>query len=230
MSVLRIKIGRPRQPRRERRPRTYLRADARRAQILDAAKHLFARRGYHAVNIADLCKEADIARGTLYQYFDNKRDVMLALMRDLSARVGQVLDGRPKVGAIPGAADAPTPMVVAFCKKRLRELLDAVFVDAPTLRLILREARGLDGALDDAILDIDKKVLRALESDLRAAQEQRLLRKGNVKLIARYILGGVEKMVMMALASEESIDLGAIVDVAVDLELFGILATKEGSR
>ena len=51
----------------------------RRAQILDVAKRDFVRRGYHVANVADICKEAQIGRGTLYQYFGNKRAVMLAL-------------------------------------------------------------------------------------------------------------------------------------------------------
>lgn len=217
MSVPRHKNRQPR------RLRTYLRADARRAQILDVAKRVFVRRGYHVANVADICKEARIGRGTLYQYFDNKRAVMLALMEELAARVGRVLDERPRIGPVPGVQKAPVEMIVAFCRKRLRQLLDAVFVDEATLRLILRDARGLDGAVDRVIATIDQMVLRALEADLETAQDARLLRRGNPRLIARYLLGGVEKMVLTALANDEPVDLQAIVDVAVDIELFGIL-------
>lgn len=212
-----------RKNRQSRRLRTYLRADARRAQILDVAKRVFVRRGYHVANVADICKEARIGRGTLYQYFDNKQAVMLALMQELAARVGRVLDERPRIGPVPGVHKAPVEMIVAFCRKRLRELLDAVFVDEATLRLILRDARGLDGAVDRVIAAIDRMVLRALEADLKTAQEARLLRRGNPRLIARYLLGGVEKMVLTALANDEPVDLQSIVDVAVDIELFGIL-------
>jgi AcrR family transcriptional regulator len=222
MSVLKIRVGRERQPRRARRPRTYLRADDRRIQILAAAKRVFARRGYHTANVDDICKEARIARGTLYQYFDNKRAVMLALMRDLALRVQKVLEERPRLH-IPGGTKAPLERIVAFCKRRLREVLDAVFADEQTLRLMLRDARGLDGAFDTILATIDQLVLRALEADLKAAQDARLLRKGSTKMVARYLLGGVEKMVVMALVLDEPIDLDAIVDAAVDLELFGIL-------
>lgn len=217
MSVPRSKN---RQPRRQ---RTYLRADARRAQILDVAKRVFVRRGYHVANVADICKEARIGRGTLYQYFDNKRAVMLALMEELAARVAAVLEARPRVAPVPGVSRAPVEMIVAFCRKRLRELLDAVFVDEATLRLILRDARGLDGAVDQVIATIDRMVLRAMEADLKTAQEARLLRRGNPRLIARYLLGGVEKMVLTALMNDEPVDLGSIVDVAIEIELFGIL-------
>ena len=223
MSVLRPKA------RQSRRQRTYLRADVRRAQILDVAKRVFVRRGYHVANVADICKEAQIGRGTLYQYFDNKRDVMLALMEEIAARVSAVLDARPQIRPLPGASKAPVEMIVGFCRKRLREVLDAVFVDETTLRLVLRDARGLDGGVDQIIANIDRLVLRAMERDIKTAQDLRLLRKGSPRLIARYLLGGVEKMVLTAIANDEPVDLGAIVEVAVDLELFGIL-TEEVRR
>jgi AcrR family transcriptional regulator len=203
--------------------RTYLAADARRAQILDVAKAVFARRGYHVANVADICKAARIGRGTLYQYFDNKRAVMVALMEGIEERLGQILDARPQLARLPGMKQAPLEMIVAFCKKRLRELLEAVFVDEATLRLVLRDARGLDGHLERVMVAIDKRVLAALEADLRAAQNAGLLRRGDTRLIARYILGGVEKMVLTALGGDEPVDLDAIVRVAVELELFGLL-------
>jgi AcrR family transcriptional regulator len=208
-------------PRTRRRPRTYLRADDRRLQILAAAKRVFARRGYHVANIDDVCKAARIARGTLYQYFDNKRDLMLALMQETLARVQRTLDARAplRIPTLP----LPVAAIVAFCQHRTRELLDAVFFDEQTLRLVLREARGLDGAFDQVVADIDTLILRALERDLAAAQQARLLRPGNPHLMARYLLGGVEKMVITAILADEAIDLDAIVTAAVELQLFGIL-------
>ena len=204
------------------RRRSYLPADARRAQLLDAAKRVFARRGYPAANIADICKEARVARGTLYQYFRNKRDVLIALLDDVAARVAEVLAARPSV-AVPRGTRLRVDLIVQFCRARLREMLAAVFADEATLRLLLRDARGLDGVVDRAIAKIDDMILRAMESDIRAAQAGRIMRKVPPKLAARYLLGGVEKMILAAIAADETIDVGAIVDTAVELELFGIL-------
>jgi AcrR family transcriptional regulator len=230
MSVRKPSTGRQRQklPRRDlrdviARKRTYLPGGDRKAQILDVARRLFAARGFHDANIDDICREAGIARGTLYQYFENKDAVMLEVMNQLCERVGAVLEARPPIIPIKGANQAPVELIVGFCRKRLRQLLDAVFIDEPALRLILVDARGLNGAVDEIIARIDKIILKSMEADLRTAQELRLMRKGNVKLMARYILGGVEKMVLTALSLDEPIDLDAIVNVAIELELFGLL-------
>ena len=44
-------------------------------QILDAAAHVFARKGYYAANVSDICKRAGISNGALYKYFKNKEEV-----------------------------------------------------------------------------------------------------------------------------------------------------------
>lgn len=203
--------------------RSYLRGQDRKQQILRVAGRLFSAHGFADASIEDICREAGIARGTLYQYFENKESVMLEVMNQLCQRVSDVLERRPRITPVKGVNQAPVAMIVVFCRKRLRELLDAVFSDEVALRLILVDARGLNGAVDEVIKRIDKIVLKALETDLKTAQDLRLMRKGNVKLIARYLLGGVEKMVLTALTHDEKIDLDSIVNVAVELELFGLL-------
>ena len=60
-------------------------------------------------------------------------------------------------------------------------------------------------------------ILREMEADIRAAQAGRIMRKVQPKLAARYLLGGVEKMILAAIAADEPIDLAAIVDTAVEL-------------
>src|SRR5690348_1719327 len=110
------------------RRRHYLPADARRAQLLYAAKRVFAARGYRAANIADICQEAGVARGTVYQHFQNKRDVLVAMLDDVAARVARVLKERPAV-TVPRGRHLPIEVIVEFCRARLREMLAAVFED-----------------------------------------------------------------------------------------------------
>jgi AcrR family transcriptional regulator len=204
------------------RRRSYLAADARRAQLLVAAKRVFAARGYAAANIADICAEAGVARGTIYQYFQNKRDVLIGLLDEVAARVERVLAERPRITA-PRGRRLPIEAIVQFCRARLREMLLEIFLDEDVLRLVLREARGVDGVVDAAITKIDAMILRDMEADIRAAQAGRVMRKVPPKLAARYLLGGVENMILAAIAADEPIDIGSIVDTAVELQLFGIL-------
>jgi AcrR family transcriptional regulator len=57
--------------------------DERRQLILDAARRLFCQRPYSEVSMADLAEAAGVARGLLHHYFGSKRDLYLAVMREL---------------------------------------------------------------------------------------------------------------------------------------------------
>ncbi len=70
--------GKPQLSRRERQ--TAARSD----QILDAAARLFAERGFHRTTTRDIAQAADVAEGTLYNYFANKDDLLLGIMHRLT--------------------------------------------------------------------------------------------------------------------------------------------------
>jgi AcrR family transcriptional regulator len=53
---------------------------ARRNQILDAATKVFAEKGFHPTTIKDIARQAGIADGTIYNYFENKTALMLGIL------------------------------------------------------------------------------------------------------------------------------------------------------
>jgi AcrR family transcriptional regulator len=48
----------------------------RRRQILDAAIRVFARQGFNACRVSDIAREANVAYGLVYHYFDSKDQVL----------------------------------------------------------------------------------------------------------------------------------------------------------
>ena len=58
-----------------------------RSQILSTAIELFSRRGLGAVTIDDIATAADVGKGTIYNYFATKEDIVVAFMADLEARI-----------------------------------------------------------------------------------------------------------------------------------------------
>ncbi len=51
--------------------------------ILDASVKIFARRGYHRSRVADIAREAGVADGTVYIYFENKEDILISVFQHL---------------------------------------------------------------------------------------------------------------------------------------------------
>ena len=56
-------------------------ADKRR-QILDAAIHVFATRGFHACRVSDVADEAGVAYGLVYHYFGSKEEILNTLFSE----------------------------------------------------------------------------------------------------------------------------------------------------
>src|SRR3546814_5740230 len=58
------------------------RQDAPRQRILKAARELFDAKGFHATTTAELATEAAVSIGQIYRLFDNKDDVIIALVEE----------------------------------------------------------------------------------------------------------------------------------------------------
>jgi TetR/AcrR family transcriptional regulator, transcriptional repressor of aconitase len=80
--------------------------DARRDQILDAARRCFLRDGFHATSMHDLFAESGLSAGAVYRYFASKDDVIIAIaeenLRDVLATIQMAATLQPgrSVGAV----------------------------------------------------------------------------------------------------------------------------------
>lgn len=63
-------------------PATQERGDATRTAILNAARDLFLRQGYHATSVRQITTAAGIVPGALYNHFPSKEAIHLALLRE----------------------------------------------------------------------------------------------------------------------------------------------------
>ena len=73
--------------------------DARRRQILDAARRCFIKDGFHATSMQDVLTEADLSAGAVYRYFRGKEDIIAAIadeaLAELTSSVADMLDTDP---------------------------------------------------------------------------------------------------------------------------------------
>ena len=59
-------------------------APLRREQILNGLFLAMSKKGFEAVSITDIAKEAGVTRGILHYYFTNKDEMLVELMRSIS--------------------------------------------------------------------------------------------------------------------------------------------------
>ena len=61
--------------------------EANRARIVEAGIALFAKHGIDAVTVDRIAEAADVGKGTVYNYFQTKEEVVVAFMVDLERKV-----------------------------------------------------------------------------------------------------------------------------------------------
>jgi AcrR family transcriptional regulator len=138
-------------------------SEFRTAEILSAARKVFARKGYTGATVEDIAEAAGLAKGTVYLYFPSKREVYLeALKEGLTALVEETRRN------IEAAATAPQK-IRAFVTTRIRfseENRDFVAIYQAEFAHM-----GLE-YLSSEFRELYRKQIRTLENLLREAARQ----------------------------------------------------------
>jgi len=125
-------------------PATRMQAGERREQLLDATKAIVAQRGFHAVSIEAVAREAGITRPIVYGHFNDLPGLLEALVdresRRALAQLASVLPGDL------GEGDARETLLTA-----LRGYLEAVRADPATWQLVLMPPEGAPAVLHEHI-------------------------------------------------------------------------------
>jgi AcrR family transcriptional regulator len=64
----------------------------RRQQLVDAGWRCVSRHGFRSLTVDDVCTQAGVSKGAFYLYFEQKRDLLLALLEDDAATVDVTMD------------------------------------------------------------------------------------------------------------------------------------------
>ncbi len=105
-------------------------AAARRTQILDAATRVFAAKGLHRATIKDVARQAGVADGTIYNYFDNKDALLLGILDRLNESQQRAADFARAMERGPAA------FIRSYTSQRLARLSEG---NLDVLRVILSE-------------------------------------------------------------------------------------------
>ena len=91
---------------------------SKRQAIIEAARKIFAMKGYEDTTIAEIAEDAGIAVGTVYLYFGNKRDIYTSISLDWAASLAAAFED-PTIAELP-IEQVPRAMIEAtfrICRK-----------------------------------------------------------------------------------------------------------------
>ncbi|MGD0119094.1 MAG: TetR/AcrR family transcriptional regulator [Candidatus Binatus sp.] len=186
---------------------------ARRAQVLRHAKRIFARKGYHRTNVADIIARARIARGTFYLYFQNKKDLFEELLEQVVNELTQRVQ-RLRVG--PGEADP-----VDQLRANLTRVLSYVLAERELTDILLNHSTGFDHELDDKIQDFYDRIAALIKRSLDLGIEMSLVRNSDTRAVSYAILGGIKEVIGMLSRSNDT-DISALVEEILQFGLSGV--------
>jgi len=150
-----------------------------REAVLVAAMSTFARDGIMSSRVGDIADTAGVAVGTVYTYFDDKKDILAALLEpvfaELYAGSSAPLDGADRVTVLAAA---------------LRHYL-AVYAANGALMRVLTEAVAVDERFADWWFDIRARFLDRIVRGLAAVQRSGGLRTDFDPLVVGSALGGM---------------------------------------
>ncbi|RLC76450.1 MAG: hypothetical protein DRI61_13265, partial [Chloroflexi bacterium] len=191
-------------------------------QILEAAAKVFARKGFHQATMKEIAEEADIAPGTIYLYFKNKKDLLVNIPRLVTE---PLLEEMQELGEGVFSEDALKQLV----RRHLNRALEHVEI----FKVLFSSLSLMDEKTKEEYLRRTPLYLAGeVEKRLRQGIEMGLFRPLDPTIAARAFLG----MIFIFFLSQEimpgkliaPLDYDQVVDEVVSIFFHGIL--KRQSR
>ena len=185
-------------------------------KIITAAIKVFAKKGFFNARISDIAKEAKVADGTIYLYFDNKFDILLSVLEE---EIGKLTEQIKK--AIADETD-PERMLEIFARKHLtamkknKNLAEVIQVELRQNDKLVKEFRNTRfQEYIDIVADIIKE-----------GQRQRLYRADILPGIAKRIFfGALDEVSRVWTASlETNYSLEETINQVITIFLSGLLS------
>ena len=177
-------------------PRWRRRADARPAEIFEAALTVFSARGFQAATLDEVAKVAGISKGTLYLYFESKTALFEAMALELM-RV-PVLAGLDAIAQAPSAREA----LLGLMQMMRRMLEDPRRAALP--KLIISESAGFPELariwLNTVIQPVRQRLVEFVERGIASGEFRKVDPWETAKLvIAPFLLTAIWRRTFEAL-------------------------------
>jgi AcrR family transcriptional regulator len=168
------------------------RSAATQRRLLDAARTLFAERGYADVSTEQLVRAAGVTRGAMYHQFADKRELFAALVEEIDAELAQAIGARAlehltdPIGALRVASAA---FLDAVEEPAIRQIL---LIDAPS---VLGHARWREIGL--------RYGLGLVEQVLAAGMQAGVIAQAPTRVLAQVLVAAIDEAALMIADAED---------------------------
>jgi len=159
----------------------------RQREIMTAAAEVFAEKGYASTTTKEIADRADMAEGTLYNYFDGKREILLAIADETTAPMETAIQ---EAGSLKSRDE-----ILAMLEKALA-ISEA---HLPSTRTLLTEAWMDDDILQDYLATRLKRIRDQLAAYIKHHVDNGTFRPINPEIGAQMIMGMFGALVLPAI-------------------------------
>src|ERR671921_1719008 len=172
-----------------RRTQAQRRAATRRA-LLDAARSMFAEKGYHETAAEEIVRRAGMTRGALYHHYEDKKDLFRAVVDEMEGEIDEEIE----------AAERAQPELPEAVMAGDRAFVDAV-LDPEMMRTFFLEGPAVLGW---EWREIDARhAVGKIEEGLEALIAEGFVEPQPVEPLARLINGTLLEAAFFVAASED---------------------------
>ena len=188
---------------------------AKRQQILDGARRIFIESGFASSSVEKIAKAAGVAKGTIYNYFDSKEALFVAL---IAGECG----GETQLPTLAQLLDAPIEAVLnRFAHQWLSSLLQEE--QAALFRIVLAEVMQFP-ALGQLIESSGPaQVVQRLSEYLAQLNQDEILQIDDARLAAEQLLAlsdaGIIRQMQLSVSNPSSSQIELHVNSAVSVFL-----------
>jgi AcrR family transcriptional regulator len=188
----------------------------RRDEIMAAAIKVFARSGFHTTTIADIAKEADLAYGSVYQYFDSKDDLFHALM----SAEGYAL--RTHVAMALAATGERSDRSWAPLRAAVQATFEFFEKDKATAKLLLRDACALGAQFETHLSNIYEQFIDDIEQYMAVAQQRGKVISAPPRMVAYTVAALIGQVAQRRLTTDDGLTAAEAADFIVSLVTKGL--------
>ena len=168
---------------------------ARREQILRAATRVFAKKGFGRATTREVAREAGVSEGTIYNYFEDKDALLMAIMDALNETERRAADFREGL-----AADYE-----GFFGAYLGHRMALIRENREIFRVAMSEMLVNVGLRERYMREVVEPTMRIGEENFRARMEQGKARAKDVPLTMRAVAGSVLGLLLLDLLGDEEV-------------------------
>lgn len=204
-------------------PKWRRRAEARPAEIVQAAYDVFSEKGFAAAKLDDIAARAGVSKGALYLYFATKQEIFEAVVKQAVA---------PNIGAIETMAlsfPGPFEQLIRMMIPRVAELADRSNIGR-VIKMVVGESGNFPEIARVWHDDVISVGIGLLTKVIARAQERGEVRAGDPRLYAISIIGPLLTAVIFretfVPTGAKPFDIPALMQQHLETLLPGLLTTS----